>query len=158
MEAQTEEAEVRVTRSRGRCERCGADPVDRVEAYDPRVYLGAVCAGCVLEGRASDRYGPDHAAMRPMVFVARGLRGEEPFRTLLLASDVQGGDPGAARALAAQLKAAQERDAAERKVQRQKAIEEAQAELGKRRGLRAYLAEERKAARRAAKNRKGKRR
>lgn len=90
---------VKVIREVGRCDYCDSVGGQVIGSYDPRVYTGKACPDCVLGGRASDRYRPDHSAMRPMVFVARALRGDEPFKTLLRAADLQKADPEGAERL-----------------------------------------------------------
>lgn len=84
---------VKVSREIGTCDRCGAEEIQTIIAYDPAVYEGAVCATCVLAGKATESHGIDSEIMRPMVFVARALSGEEPYRTLLKAADEQRENP-----------------------------------------------------------------
>lgn len=81
------EVKVRVERSRGVCVSCGATG-HVIAAYDPRVYKGRACPACVLSGKLSE-YPSDSAIMRPMVWVARGLLGEQPFARLLREVDTQ---------------------------------------------------------------------
>lgn len=85
----TRTVSVKVNRIRTTCARCGAEEIQCVEAYSPEAYTGAVCGPCILAGQASDTYAPEHPAMRPMVFVARALVGEEPYATLLRQADAQ---------------------------------------------------------------------
>lgn len=83
---------VRVRREIGVCGVCSLAGGQVIEAFDQRVYKGWACPDCVLSGRASE-FSPDHPVMRPIVFVARGIRGDQPFKDLLKAADIQRGDP-----------------------------------------------------------------
>lgn len=76
-----------------------------IRAYDARVYDGRVCPECVMAGRASD-FPPNHAAMRPIVFVALALLGHEPFRSMLKAAEDQRRDPEGAQRRLAEIQAA----------------------------------------------------
>lgn len=89
---------VRVRRELGICSVCGAAGGQVIKAYDDRVYEGLACAPCVLSGKAST-FPPTHKAMRPIVFVARALRGDEPFASLLRAADIQSVNPREAQRL-----------------------------------------------------------
>lgn len=60
-----------------------------ITAYSALVYPGKVCGPCILDGKASERFAPEHKAMQPMVFVARALRGDQPFAQLLAEADAQ---------------------------------------------------------------------
>lgn len=80
--------QVRVSRELGTCDFCG-DEGHVIIAYDPRAYEGKACPNCVVGGRASGRYDVESGVMRPMVWVARGLLGEQPFAKLLEAAEAQ---------------------------------------------------------------------
>lgn len=90
---------IRVTRKIGDCGYC-----DRVrngsviQAYDPDVFAGVACPDCVLEGKASAKFKPDAPEMRPVVFVAKALKGIQPFAKLLAAADNHREHPDEARA------------------------------------------------------------
>jgi hypothetical protein len=87
---------VRVSRYQGSCAFC--DFVGLViEGHDPAVMSKLACFQCVLGGKASS-FAPEHPAMRPIVFVARAMRGDEPFATLLKAAEKQRENPEAHRA------------------------------------------------------------
>lgn len=132
------ETTVRVTRYQGKCGSCDFEGLV-IEGHDPDVMTGLACPDCVMAGRAS-RFAPEHPAMRPIVFVARAMRGEEPFRTLLESAEKQRENP---EAHAAAVRRTQDA------IARQKGIVEAQSSLGSRKGKRAYEAMERRAARKA---------
>lgn len=94
---------VRVTREDGTCEVCGvAGPV--IRTHDDRVMNRLACSKCVLDGKAAN-FAPEHPAMRPIVFVARALRGDEPFRTLLASAEHQRAHPEAYASAIAEQKA-----------------------------------------------------
>lgn len=90
------EKAVRVSRYQGRCGFCPFEGLV-IEGHDPEVMTGLACPACVLGGKAS-RFAPEHPAMRPIVFVARAMRGDEPFRTLLESAEKQRENPEAHRA------------------------------------------------------------
>lgn len=83
---------IKVSRQIATCDRCGTADVQTVTAYDPSVYEGRVCGPCILAGKAS-AHEVDAPIMRPMVFVAKALAGEEPYRSLLKAADEQRANP-----------------------------------------------------------------
>lgn len=87
---------VRVSRYQGKCSTCDFEGLV-IQGHDDRVMSGLHCHTCVLAGRASS-YAPEHPAMRPIVFVARAMRGDEPFRTLLESAEKQRENPEAHRA------------------------------------------------------------
>lgn len=66
----------------GPCDRCSRDR-QLIYAFDDRVYEGGVCSECFLGGKACDLSIED-PLMRPMLFIARALRGDEPFKSILL--------------------------------------------------------------------------
>ena len=78
----------RVSREQGTCDFCGARG-HVIIAYDPRAYDGRACPKCVIDGRTSERYDVNGGVMRPMVFVARALIGEQPFARMLKAAEEQ---------------------------------------------------------------------
>lgn len=84
---------LKVSRQIGTCDNCDTPDVQTISAYDPAVYQGRICGPCVLAGNATSEHDVDSPLMRPMVFVARALAGEEPYRTLLKAVDEQRADP-----------------------------------------------------------------
>ena len=86
---------VSVGRELGDCGFCEATGLQVIEAFDPRVYEGWACPDCILGGKASE-YPTIHKFMNPMVFVARALRGDQPFKDLLKAADLQKENPEAA--------------------------------------------------------------
>lgn len=95
---------LRVNRRFGPCARCGEER-HTIAAYDVKVYSGHVCGPCILTGKATEDHTVMSPIMRPMVFVARALAGEEPYMSLLKAADEQRDNPDKAAAQAATLKA-----------------------------------------------------
>ena len=85
---------VRVSRELGVCDFCLLAGGQVIRSHT-RVFDGLACPGCVLSGKASDKYPPHHESMRPLVFVARALRGDQPFKDLLRAAESQGAEPAA---------------------------------------------------------------
>ncbi len=73
----------------GICSFCGAGPGDMVGSYDPGVYEGLACADCILDGKTNKKFDPKSDAMAPMTFVARALKGDQPFKTYLDQADAQ---------------------------------------------------------------------
>jgi len=98
-----EPAPVKVSRELGSCGFCGAADLQVIRAFDPRVFEGWACPSCVLSGKTSERYPPEGDVMRPMVFVARALRGDQPFADLLKAADLQRENPELAAKMKAKL-------------------------------------------------------
>ncbi len=84
---------LKVNRKIGTCVRCGAEKVQTISAYDPAVYEGHACGPCILAGKAAPDHDVEAPIMRPMVFVAKALAGEEPYRTLIRAADEQRANP-----------------------------------------------------------------
>jgi hypothetical protein len=80
----------RVERSFGPCVVCHI-PGELVHAFDERVYRDGACPDCLLHrtSELTTEYRLDSRIMAPMVFVARALRGEEPFASVLRAADSQ---------------------------------------------------------------------
>lgn len=101
VDGEGEEVRLKVSRELGTCARCGAEGAQTITAYDSEVYEGEVCGPCVLSGKAAPDLEIESPLMRPMVFVAKALRGDEPFRTLLRAADDQRENPGKAATVAA---------------------------------------------------------
>lgn len=84
------EKPIRCERKIGKCDRCGAERM-LIFAFDERVYEGGVCHDCFFKGKACDLELED-PLMRPMLFLARALRGDEPFASILRSADSQSMD------------------------------------------------------------------
>lgn len=97
MNPETEKrGEIRVSRFQGRCSFCDFEGMV-IAPYTPEVMNGELaCPDCILAGRTS-RFALKHPAMRPLVFIAKAMKGEEPFATLLKAAEHQRRDPGSRR-------------------------------------------------------------
>lgn len=142
------EKAVRVSRYQGRCGFCDFEGLV-IEGHDPDVMSQLACPTCVLAGKASS-FAPEHPAMRPIVFVARAMRGDEPFATLLKAAEAQRQNPEAHRAAV---------ERTQRKISQAKQHHADLAATGKsgraaRRGAAAIARKREKDARRAAKRAK----
>ncbi len=101
---------LKVSREIGTCDRCKTEEVHTITAYDPGAYEGRVCGPCILAGKATEDHEVDSPLMRPMVFVARALAGQEPYRTLLRAADEQRDNPAKADTIEAIAKARHKSD------------------------------------------------
>jgi len=82
----------KTSRKTGDCDHCDVKGVQVIKAIDERIYSGWACPDCVLSGKISD-FAPEHGAMVPMVFIARALKGDEPYASLMAAADAQREDP-----------------------------------------------------------------
>ncbi len=120
-ESAAKEGDPRVGRQLGDCGFCGDTDLQVIESYDQRIYTGWACHTCILTGTTSAEFPPHSLEMQPIVFVAKALRGDEPFKSMLKKSDWQKAHPEEA---AAQKAAAIRKDEAER-----------QRKVGKRLGL-----------------------
>ena len=84
---------VKVGRRLGDCGFCGDADLQVIKAFDDRIYRGWACPTCILTGVTNAQFKPDSREMSPIVFVARALRGDEPFKTLLKRADWQKANP-----------------------------------------------------------------
>ncbi len=80
----------------GTCARCGNEGIHVIRAYDDRIFPDLVCPLCVMAGKACE-ISLDDPLMRPVAFIARGLIGQEPFRTLMKESERQRRNPKAVK-------------------------------------------------------------
>jgi hypothetical protein len=89
IEQAKEGGRVQVGRGVGDCDFCVAKNIDVIKSFDSRIYKGAACSQCVLEGRTNETFKPDSKAMRPMVYVAKANQGIEPFASAMAKADSQ---------------------------------------------------------------------
>lgn len=77
---------VSVTRNKGTCVCCENPDQEIIFAYDPAIYEGGVCPDCILE-KVYELQPHELKLLSPMIFVARGLKGQQPFKDVLDAHD-----------------------------------------------------------------------
>jgi hypothetical protein len=89
---ETKTRKITVSRDFGTCIVCEKQG-EIVFAYDRKIYKdrsGGACPNCLINRTAEvSDFPKDSKVMQPVIFTARGLRGEEPFASLLRAADEQ---------------------------------------------------------------------